>query len=146
MAIVGFTFNKMHFEKNNKVVGKISVSNNVSITSIEEANILDQTPQSALRIKYLFTSRYDPDFAKIDMEGEIIFVEKDDKIKDILKSWKKNKQIDKEIMKDILNTVLQRCFVEAIIIGRDMNLPTIVPLPKLEDKTLQAPGTNMQDK
>jgi hypothetical protein len=147
MAIVGFNFMKISFEKSNKIANKISVSNNVSITSIEEANILDQSPQSALRFKYLFTSRYDPDFAKIDMEGEIVFVEKDEKVKEIMKGWKKSKQIDKEIMKDILNTVLQRCFVQAIAIGKDMNLPSIIPLPKLEDKILNAQvGANGSEK
>jgi len=140
MAIVGFSFTKIHFERSNKLANKISVSNNVSVTSIEEANILDQSPNAAIRFKYLFTSKYEPDFAKIEMEGDIVFVEKEDKIKDILKQWKKNKQVDKDIMKDVMNTVLQKCFVQALVIGKDMNLPTIVPLPKLEDKATV--GTN----
>lgn len=142
MAIVGFNFTKISFEKSNKTVSKINVSNNVSITTVEEANILQQSPQSALRFKYLFTSRYEPDYAKVDMEGEIIFVEEEQKIKDILKQWKKSKQMDKDIMKDVMNTVLNRCFVEAMIIGRDMNLPNIIPLPKIEDKAATTVNEN----
>jgi hypothetical protein len=33
-----------------------------------------------------------------------------------------------------MNTVLQKCFIEAMVIGRDMNLPNVIPLPKLEEK------------
>src|SRR3989304_8771225 len=95
MLVVGFNFTKIHFEKNNKVVSKVSVSNNVSVTSVEEANILQQSPQAVLRFKYLFTSRYDPDYAKIDMEGDVIYADKEDKVADIMKQWKKSKQMDK---------------------------------------------------
>ena len=54
------------------------------------------------------------------------------KQEEILKSWKKSKQVPKETMTEILNTVLMRCNVEALMLSRDVNLPPPIPMPKVQ--------------
>jgi len=49
-----------------------------------------------------------------------------------LKAGRKNKQVPKDIMGDILNTILMRCNVEALVLSRDVNLPPPIPMPKVQ--------------
>ena len=55
-----------------------------------------------------------------------------DKQDEIVKGWKKNKQVPKETMTEVLNTILARCNVSALMLSRDVNLPPPIPLPKVE--------------
>ena len=52
-------------------------------------------------------------------------------IKEIIAEWKKDKKIKKELMGGILNTVLTKSNVQALIISQQVNLPPPIPLPKV---------------
>ena len=59
-------------------------------------------------------------------------MDKDDKVKEILKSWKKDNKVDKDILGPIYNTILSKCNVQAIVLSRDIQLPPPIPLPKVK--------------
>jgi hypothetical protein len=137
MTVVGFSFTKMLVEKTNPVRGKISINNNVGITNMEETTLDINTSKKALKLDFEFTSTYDPNVGKILLTGEVIYLADKPKADDALKNWKKNKKIDKEIMTQVLNNVLAKCNVEALILSKDMNLPPPMPLPKVGIKEPQ---------
>ncbi len=58
----------------------------------------------------------------------------DKQVKEILKSWSKDKKISKDIMSNILNNVLVKCNIQALILSQYMNLPPPIPLPKVQTK------------
>ncbi|MBN1793001.1 hypothetical protein JW826_04940 [Candidatus Woesearchaeota archaeon] len=131
MAVIGFNFTKMLVEKYSPVKGKISINNNVGITGLEETKLDINTDKKSLRLTFEFTSAYEPKVAKILLEGEVIYLIDKDKAEDAVKNWKKNKKVDKDVMAQVLNSVLAKCNVEALILSRDMNLPPPMPLPKV---------------
>ena len=134
MGIVGFNFSKMNIEKLSPVKGKISISNNVSITSVEKTNLeLGQSKEDALKFTFEFTSQYDPKVGIINLMGDVIFMEDDKKIADIEAQWKKDKKIPKEVMTNVLNHVLNKCNIQALILSKDLNLPPPIPLPKVTE-------------
>jgi hypothetical protein len=63
-----------------------------------------------------------------------LFLSDEKGAKSIIDEWKKNKKLPQNVMGTVLNTVLTRCNVQALIISRDVNLPPSVPLPKVEIK------------
>jgi len=133
MTIVGFNFTKILAEKTQDIGGKISISNNVSIKGVEEANLhLGKAGQNALRFAFEFTSKYDPKVGNILLEGNVLYVGEQKKIKEISGSWKKDKKIPNDVVKDVLTVVLNKCNIEALILSRDINMPSPVPLPKVE--------------
>jgi len=133
MAIVGFNFSKLTIERSEAVKGKISISNNVSIKEIEEANLaLGEAKQKGLKFTFEFTSIYEPKFASINIHGSVLYLADSGKVTAMLAEWGKNKKIDKDVMTEVLNTVLTKCNVEALILSRDFNLPPPIPLPKVE--------------
>ncbi|MBS3114747.1 hypothetical protein J4448_06620 [Candidatus Woesearchaeota archaeon] len=138
--IVGFGFTKLSAEKKEVAKGKIDINNNVSIKDIKEDSFsLGNNNQNVLKFIFEFTSKYEPNIGNILFEGELLYMEDPKKVKEILSSWKKDKKIPKEIMGGLLNTILTKCNVQALILSQEINLPPPIPMPKVQ---IAAPDKN----
>ena len=136
MAIVGFNFTKITAEKKAPVKGKISIVNNVGITSIEKADIsLGTSKQCGLRYTFEYSSKYEPKVGSIVLEGEILAMEDDKKCDEIIKIWKDKKQVQKEAMTVIVNKILSKSNIQALVMSNDVGLPPSIPLPKVKVQT-----------
>ena len=131
--IVGFGFTKLSAEKGEIAKGKIDINNNVSVKDIQEDNFsLGKDRQNVLKFIFEFTSNYEPNVGKVLFEGEVLYMEEPKKAKEILSSWKKDKKIPKELMGAMLNTILTKCNVQALILSQQVNLPPPIPMPKVQ--------------
>ena len=130
--IVGFGFTKITAEKNESAKGKIDINNNVSVKDVVEDNLsLGKEKQTALKFSFEFASKYEPNLGKIALEGNLLYMADAKKAKEILASWKKDKKVPQEIMAGLLNTILTKCNIQALILSQDVNLPPPIPLPKV---------------
>jgi len=119
MAIVGFNFTKINAEKSGTVKGKININNNVSITKVENADLsIGSAKQNALRFEFEYATKYEPKLGELTLTGELIYLNTPEKVKEILDSWKKDKSVPKDVMPAILNSVLAKCNIEALILSR----------------------------
>jgi hypothetical protein len=135
MTVIGFSFTKMLAEKKESTKGKVNISNNVSVTDVKDSKItLGTAKQPGLEFVFQFNSKFEPDLGTIELLGNVIYMEKAEKVKEILDSWKKDKKIPPDVLSDIYNTVLAKCNIEALILSRDINLPPPIPLPKVNPK------------
>ena len=135
MAIIGFDLNKIMVERTGNVRGEIKINNNVSIKEIDKIDVpIKREDQEGLRFGFEFTSNYEPKLGSVLIKGNVIVVEDKKKAEDILKQWKKDKKAESDIMTAVLNTVLEKCNIEALILSRDVNLPPSIPLPKVKPK------------
>lgn len=133
MAVIGFNFNKINVEKKEITQGKVNISNNVAIKNIEQKDIaLGKNKQDALKFTFEFSSKYEPGLGNILLGGDVLYLTDAKKSKEILDGWKKEKKIPKEIMAGILNTVLSKCNIQALILSQEVNLPPPIPLPKVK--------------
>ena len=133
MTTVGFKFTKMSAEKKNVSEQNIRIENNVGITNVEESSVLDPK-KSLLRFEFAFTCKYDPGLGNIELYGEIVeMFDKELSVK-VLDSWKNEKKLHPDIMAKILNNVLSRANIEAIIISKELGLPSPIAMPKVEVK------------
>lgn len=132
MSIVGFNFNKIMVEKKTMKEGKVNINNNVTIKEVESADLsLGKAKQDGVRFVFEFTSMYEPDFASMTLAGDVLFIDSEKNVKTILEDWKKKKTVPNEVMADVLNSILNRCNIQALVLARDVNLPSPIPLPKL---------------
>ena len=131
--IIGFSFKKMYVERKNPITGKVDINNNVSIKDVDESEIsFGAQKQKAISFIFEFTSKYEPEIGDLLFIGDVLYLG-DAKTQDaILKGWKKNKNIPKEVMAEVIDTVLLKCNIEALIVSRDLGLPPPVPLPKVK--------------
>jgi len=135
MAIVGFDFTKINVEKKAAAKGNIKINNNVSIKEVKEEELtLGTIKQKALKFEFVFNTKYEPNLATIAFEGFILYLTKPEQIQGIINEWKKNKKLPKDITTPVLNAVLTRCNIQALILSKDLSLPSPIPLPKVEEK------------
>lgn len=135
MPVVGLSFDKILVEKHSAVKGKVTVNNNVAIQDVEQSDVaIGASKQSALKFRFEFTANYEPKIATMVLNGTLTFFETPEKASNIVKSWKKDKNVPKEVMSSVLNTILARSNVEAMVLSREVNLPPPIPLPKVNMK------------
>lgn len=135
MTIVGFNVKKINVERKESQKGKISIKNNISIKDVSKHSLeFGQKKKDALKFSFEFVTDYDVDkksLAKINILGEVISIEQDLVTKSILEQWKKDKKIDPEIMASVLNNALNKCNIQALLLSREVGLPSPIPLPKI---------------
>lgn len=147
MTIVGFNFTKMLVERSSNARGQINISNNVGIKDAKEIDIsLGKASQKAIRFMFEFVSSYDPNLGKIVLEGEIIYMGDESKIKEVIKEWESNKKVSPDLMTQLLNNILNKCNIQALIMARDINLPPPIPLPKVQAERTEAKNDEKKKK
>ena len=135
MPVVGFNLTKITAEKKGALKGSLKVDNNAKVESIKETKIdIGKSKQKTIEIEFTFTSTYEPKFATIQIEGTLLFLEEEKVVKEITNEWKKKKKIPVNYIEYILNAILGRCSIEAILLSRELNLPAPFPLPRLRQK------------
>ncbi len=135
MTIVGFGFTKIGVERKGNAVGKVSISNNVSITNVTKTDLsLGKSKQEAAKFEFEFIAAYEPKLGEIKLGGELIWMDKKENVAKLEKEWKKNKKTDKEVMTPVLNHILTKCNIEALLLSREVNFPPPIPLPKVTAK------------
>lgn len=134
MTIIGFNFTSISVEKKAPVKGKVNISNNISLKEVKDTQLaLGTSNQPGLRFEFEYTSKYEPDIGSIVLKGEIIDIEEEKVVKDVVKEWKKSKSLSKEIRKNVLSHILTKCNIEAVVLSRELNLPSPIPMPKIQD-------------
>ncbi len=132
--IIGFNFTKISAEKKGSPKGNIKVRHNISITDVDESKSNIGKGKKAINFKFKFSSEFDPDIGSINIEGNVADLANEKDSRELIKEWKKNKNVKKEFATRILSKALRECSVEAITLSKEMNLPSPVPLPKIETK------------
>ncbi|MFH1505865.1 MAG: hypothetical protein ABIE94_02655 [archaeon] len=131
MTVVGFNFTRVIAEKNAPIRGRININNNVSITKIEETTLPLDKSKTALQFTFLYTSKFEPNVGKVELEGTLLYLQTKEVAKKVLDQWKKDKKILPEVMTPIMNQILNKCNIQALILTRDLNLPSPIPMPKV---------------
>ena len=135
IGVIGFNFAKIEAERSPAVNGKISIKNNVQIKEVESSELfLGKNKQAGIRFKFEYSSTYEPKAGKIILTGDLLAVDEEEKVKEIVAEWKKNKKINPDVMAYILNNILNKCNIEAIILSREIALPAPVQLPRVQVK------------
>lgn len=114
--------------------GQIKINNNVSLKDVEVMDFA-MDGKKGLRFTFAFNCNYEPDLGKIEVEGQVLFVEDEKKVKDIKAGWDKNKRVPMEIMEQVVNAALHKGNIQAIKISEDVSLPSPLPLPKVKPKS-----------
>lgn len=132
MTIIGMQFTKLAVEKMGQITGKVSISNNVVVQDVEKATIaIGKNKQDVLRFTYEFKANYEPKIALITLVGNLTYLEKAEKIDELIKQWKKDKKLPKEILTPVLNSIYTKCNIQALVMSREINLPPPIQLPKV---------------
>jgi hypothetical protein len=132
MTIVGFNFNKINVERTASKTGNLTISNNFGITGVSESPLaLGGKAAKAIKFEFNFQSKYEPDVANITLVGDLLFMFPTELADKVLKDWKDSKKLNDQVAESVMNSILNRCNIEALFLSREMNLPSPIPLPKV---------------
>ncbi len=139
MPIVGFNFNKVHVEKKEKADNQptnIQIKNDVLITNVQEEKLpTGKAKSDGLKFDFKFSLKYEPEVGEVELIGFIYYLDEPEVIKDIFKSWKKDKKIPQNITSALVNAVLVKGTIKALSLSQEVNLPPHLPLPTVNPKS-----------
>ncbi|HLD79422.1 MAG TPA: hypothetical protein VJA18_02585 [Candidatus Nanoarchaeia archaeon] len=132
MPIVKINVHKVNAERSLKAKGgQVKINNNVSIKNVEDLDF-SVDGKKGLKFTFDFSCNYEPDLGKIDVEGQVLFVDEASKVDEVQELWKKSKKIPMGVMEQIVNAALHKGNIQAIKVSEDINLPSPLPLPKVK--------------
>lgn len=132
MAIIGFNFTKIAAQRLSARGGKIQINNNIGIQGVVSQKFGADDAREAVKVSFIFDCVYEPKVAHLQMQGDVTLLLEKKVAQDILKNWNEKKGASN--LAGPMNHVLERCNVQAIMLARDLNLPSPVPLPKVSVK------------
>lgn len=131
MAIIGFKFTKMVSEKKAASQGEVNVQISLNIKDVSKADLkITDKKQGGLKYNFEFTATYTPDLGSIVLTGTIVDIQDLKSVQAAIKDWEKNKKLDDKKLLDVYNTALSRCCILAILLSKEMGLPSPIPLPR----------------
>ena len=132
MTVVGVGLTKIETSRKKMESGKIDIRNNIIIKSVgfEELKFAG-LPHKVLKLSFLFECKYTPELGKIKIEGDVLWTDNEDKIKELKKEWDKTKKLPSELAQPVLNAALEKTNITALNLSQYMGLPSPVPLPKV---------------
>ena len=132
MQIIGFSLNKISIERKEKQEGELEIKQNINIDDIstDKINISDK---EIIQTSFTFSVNYSPDFARVELKGQIVLLPEKEELKDILKDWKK-KQLTDKFRTPLFNFIMSKCNIKALDLEDELNLPLHVPMPRISPK------------
>ncbi len=132
MTIIKINLHRISAERNlNSKSQQVKINNNVSIKDVETLDF-SVDGKKGLKFTFSFMCNYEPDLGKIDVEGQVLFVEDEKRVAEIKKSWEKEKRIPVDITEAIVNAALHKGNIQAIKVSEEISLPSPLPLPKVK--------------
>ena len=91
MPVIGLKFDSMESKRNKSAAGlDVKVNSTPKILDAKEITV-PTLEKKALSLTFEFKTVYEPDVGEIKIEGELLFLA--EKNAEILKQWKKNKNL-----------------------------------------------------
>ncbi len=133
MKIVGFSLSKLVAERQDKPIERVRISSNLSIKDITEEK--DAPLDNVFSFVFVFNVDYGK-LAKLEFTGKVLAQLERKEAKLLQKEWK-NKNLPDEINLPLLNFILTKCNIKALVLADELGLPPAVPLPKVGKKPEQ---------
>lgn len=132
MKLLGFNFTKIHAEKQKDNLDNLKIGTRIDVSEIKEANPgMLKTKEVVLTVKFLYGLDYEPDIAKIDLEGHLLISLEPKKAREVLKEWK-NKKMPEDFKLTLFNVVMRKSTLRALRLEEELNLPAHFQLPSLK--------------
>jgi hypothetical protein len=132
MSIVGFNFTRIVAERKGSLVGTVNINNTITLKDIAEAKLGLGTDRGAIKISFVFKSDYNPNFASIQLEGDVLMLIESQRQASVIDRWKTSRALAKDLAEPVMNHILERANIQALLLSKDLNLPSPVRLPKVQ--------------
>lgn len=139
MVVIGFNLKKLLVERKGIVRGSLKVNTRMNIIDLKKEDIKLTAGKDVLNFSFEFIINYTGvadhtgHIADLTFEGEVLYLADPKDTKKILDDWKK-KEIQEDIKLRVLNTILTKCNLKALILEDELGLPPHIQLPRFGKK------------
>ena len=137
MVVVGFSLKKILVDRKTLVRGEVRANTKVNINDVKKEDFKITEGKDVINFSFEFIINYTGvanhtgHIADINFEGEVLYLVDPKDTKDMIDKWKK-KEIDSDIRLRIMNTILAKCNIKALVLEEDMGLPYHIPMPRFQ--------------
>lgn len=136
MRLVGFDFKKISIERFKDQAEDLKFNTKVDITSMDTIKSdIFKSREELLKVEFLYSVMYEPEFAKIEMTGDIILAIEPKIAREVLKGWK-DKQTSEEFRIFMFNIILKKANIKALELEDELGIPLHIPLPVLSKENM----------
>ncbi len=133
MPIVGAQILKVEGEKKNTIFsGQVNIRNGLNFPKVEEVAALNSKEQGGAAFHFNFVYDYEPEVAKMIVDGRVLYTGKKEDVKKLLENWVKNKILPPEIMENVANLAMNRANIECVKLADVLDLPCPLPIPRFK--------------
>ncbi len=134
MKLLGFNFNKICAEKKpaNPEKLKININTKIDISEITSGKAdFFKLKEEILGVRFVYVIDYEPDLAKIELEGNMILAVDSKMAKEALKDWE-DKKISEDLKIKLFNIILNKSSLKALQLEEELTLPAHMPFPSVK--------------
>ncbi len=126
---IDLKYTEIEAKRFSEAKGRVNVSNNSTITSVTQAG-------DKASIDFVFTSSYEPNVGEIRIKGNIRVSDSKENVERVVKEWEESgqKNLSTDMAEDIHNVIISNCVIETVILAREIQLPSPVPIPRISMK------------
>jgi hypothetical protein len=131
MRLVGFDFKKISAERFKDQAEDLKFNTKVDISSMDTIKSdIFRSKEEFLKIQFIYSVMYEPEFAKIELVGDIILAVDPRIAREALRGWKE-KQVTDDFRIFMFNIILRKSNIKALQLEDEMGLPLHIPLPSI---------------
>jgi hypothetical protein len=132
MKVIGFNFTKINAEKTKPKVEQAKIKVNMDVNSIEAlTSTLLSTEEDILGIEFTYSIDYEPEAAKISLDGRVMLSLEPEMAKEVLKEWEE-KKTPENFRFVLFNLILRKSNLKALQLEDELGLPPHIPMPSLK--------------
>ena len=132
MKVVGFSFSKISIEKLKNNKGQIKIGTEIDVSNINPLKTdIFKGKDELIEAEFLYRVNYNPDIAKVELKGIIVFSLEPKLARQILKEWK-SKKMPEDFRIFLFNVVMKKSTLKALELEDEMNLPLHIPIPSFK--------------
>jgi hypothetical protein len=136
MRLVGFDFKKISIERFKDQVENLKFNTKVDISAVDTIKSdIFKSKEELLKIEFIYSVMYEPEFAKVELTGNIILAVEPRIAREVLKGWK-DKQTSEEFRIFMFNIILRKSNIKALQLEDELGLPLHIPLPSLSKENM----------
>lgn len=124
MKFIGFNFSKISIDKKKGDFKNLKINANVDLLDVvlPKADFSVSKNEQLLQVRFNHTIDYQPDIAKIELEGTVLLSVDQKTADEFQKEWKK-KRLPKNHNVSIFNIILRKSTIKALELEEETNLP-----------------------
>ena len=136
MKVAGFNFSKIHAEKFKSEFENLNINTNIEILEIKDLKQdIFKTREEFVGVKFAFTLDYQPEVARMEFLGDIIFSLDSKMAKEAIRQWKE-KKTPEDFKVLVYNVILRKASLKALQLEEELNLPLHFSLPSIRKEDL----------